>query len=163
MGPVPTRECPRTAGGGGGGLPSNPRQIPSKRYPSEAAEVRGYVARDRRTLPLGVRAAPQMKGPPTWGGGGGVLPCGTRHQGPAPPPPTSRHPGPQKLPLGRGAPTAGMGCVPVGDVPGHRRGQLPSSVWTRHGAMERGKSAVGTTDLGKGKGCSERKDRPPGR
>ena len=40
------------------------------------------------------------------------------------------------------------------DAPGQRRGQLPSSVWTRHRAVKQGQSGgcVGTTCQGKGRG-----------
>ena len=42
---------------------------------------------------------------------------------------------------------------------GQRRGPLPSSVWTRHGAVKQGKSggSVGTADQGRGKGSREGK------
>ena len=50
-------------------------------------------------------------------------------------------------------PTGGPGGVHL-DAPGQRRGQLPSSVWTRHGAVRQGHSrgSVGTTSRGKGRG-----------
>ena len=62
--------------------------------------------------------------------------------------PPSGHP--QRPPLGRGPPAAGMG-VSTWTPPGQRRGPVPSAVWTRHGAVAQGQS--GTTSRGNGRGC----------
>ena len=90
----------------------------------------------------------------------GSTTCAKRHSNCVGPPqlccrgkdPTSGHPRSQKPALGRGP------SLPVWDdrldAPGQQ--QLPSSMWTRHGAVNRGKSrgSVGTTYQGKGKGRS---------
>ena len=63
-----------------------------------------------------------------------------------------RYLGAQQPPLGRGPPPPRGGCPP-----GQLRGPLPSSVWTRHGAVKQGQSGgpVGTTPERKGGGCRE--------
>ena len=66
--------------------------------------------------------------------------------------PASGHPRAHQPPLGRGtSPPAWDGRL---DAPGQRRRHLPSSAWTRRREVKHGKSAVGTTDQGKGKGRS---------
>ena len=65
--------------------------------------------------------------------------------------PASGHPGAQQPPLGRAPPPSVRGVHL--DAPGQRRGPLPSSVWTRHRAVNQGQSggSVGTTFQGKGR------------
>ena len=67
---------------------------------------------------------------------------------PHPPPPRAHPP-----PLGGwGGHRRDGGVRPA--APGHRRGLVPSAVWTRHGAVEQGQSGgcVGPTDRREGKG-----------
>ena len=60
---------------------------------------------------------------------------------------------------GVGIPPPPLGPLVHLDAPGQRRGQLPSSVWTRHGAVRHGQTggSVGATSQGKGRvGQAER-------
>ena len=104
------------------------------------------------------------------GGGNGSIRTAVHHRrrGGYPPPPRTKtekrwsdppsgHPGAPELSLGRGPPAAGMG-VSTWTPLGQRRGPVPSSVWTRHGAVAQGQS--GTTSRGNGRGCGGGEGRP---